>query len=130
MRWLLFFFLLVFPCAISPAGAQLLSPAPRCITLVNQSGYTALGSVSTTRYVSPDGVSSYHRQNFRMADQSRNKFCSTGPFYPGYGVEVQLRSLIPLWTCIVPANGQTIRILSRQEKEDDPVRLYMECDPL
>ncbi len=130
MRPDLLFLLLLCVMVASPANAQLLSPTPRCITLVNQSGYTALGSVSTTRYVSPDGVSSYHRENFRISDQDQNQFCATGPFYPGYGLEVQLRSLIPLWTCIVPANSQVIRILSRHEKGDDDAHLYLECEAL
>ena len=112
---------------VTPALAQLLSPTPRCITLLNQSGFTALGSVSTTRFVAPDGASSYHRQNFRISNGERNQFCATGPFYPEYGLEVVLRSMFPLWTCIVPANQQTIRILSNYDKKEDVHRLYMEC---
>lgn len=119
----------LFLCLSLPVSAQLLSPTPRCITLINQSGYSALGSVSTARFVAPDGTSSYHRQNFRLRAGDQNQFCATGPFYPNYGLEVELRSLIPLWTCRVSANGQAIRILSRQDKGEDTVRLYMECDP-
>jgi hypothetical protein len=126
------FGLLLFCCLLAltaPVSAQILSPTPRCVTLVNQSGYTALGSVSTARFVAPDGTSSYHRENFRLNDTAQNQFCATGPFYADYGLEIQLRSLIPLWTCIAPANGQVIRILSRQDKGDDAVQLYMDCDP-
>ncbi|MES2728959.1 MAG: hypothetical protein V4621_02520 [Pseudomonadota bacterium] len=130
MKYLSWFLVFVCLLAVSPATAQLLSPAPRCVTLVNQSGYTALGSVSTTRFVTPEGTSLYYRQNFRMENGKRNKFCSTGPFYPGYGLEVQLRSLIPLWTCIAPANGQEINVLSKQDEEAGTTRLSLDCPAL
>jgi hypothetical protein len=112
-----------------PAAAQLLSDTPRCFTIINASGYKALGSVATAMAFDAAGNSNYHRDNFQLPDGARKEVCASGPFYDNYALEVQLRTLIPLWTCHVPTEGQDLRILSRTD-EDGDVAMYLDCDPL
>lgn len=108
--------------------APLLSDVPRCFTLVNASGHKSFGSISTRLYVAPDKKSSYFSDNFQLKDGDRKEVCATGPFYPGYSLELRLRSLIPLWTCYVPTNGQEVRILSRKTA-DGATKMYASCEP-
>lgn len=116
----------------APAQAQLggepplLSDGPRCFTLINASGHTSIGTVSTRRYVAPDGKSSFFSDNFRLADGERKEVCASGPFYQGYTLELRLRSLIPLWTCYVPTDGQELRILSRKTA-DGTTKVFADC---
>ena len=104
----------------------LLTSTARCFTLVNKSGHRSFGTISTRQYVDQSGKMTFYTDNFHLDDGERREVCSSGPFYPGYQLELRLRSLIPLWTCYVPTDEQEVDILSRRTA-DGRTKMYASC---
>lgn len=67
------------------------------------------GNFGTDFYTNPSGTQARHRSNFRLEaagsvseegyPTDRAEFCSFGPFFPGRTLELQIRTLFPVFSC-------------------------------
>lgn len=108
MRFFFFLFLIftslpalaqIDPPPLSRGKAGDIITKPKCTFLVNRSDQTMMGTVSTAPQTLPGGDVVRHRENFKLEAGKRQEICSTGPFYEGYRLEVEIKTLIPLFTC-------------------------------
>lgn len=125
----LFFTLLIF-CLTGSANAlaegdYLTTQEPICTTLTNEAPYNVIGTVATNSFVRPDGIKTYHRSNFRLATDEGIDICSYGPFYPGYRLEITLRTLIPVFSCKTTLNEPLI--ISGYRKEEGGAETWVNC---
>ncbi len=81
------------------ASAQMLLDSPACFTVYNSAPYQVSGTIATDYFTRDDGIRTRHRSNFRLEKSERNEFCTTGPFFPDWTLELTLRSLVPLFSC-------------------------------
>lgn len=127
MRWtFLFSFIAMFSM---PALAQddRITSQPICFELINEAPYQVNGRFGTDVYVRPDGIKSRHRENFRLQPAGtkhaegyrldRAEFCSYGPFYPGYKLDLTLRTLIPIFDCRTRVDQGPIIIKGHRKPE-------------
>jgi hypothetical protein len=98
MKYVLFSALALMILA-GPATAQNVLPEPVCFTLYNSAPYQVNGTIATDYFTRDDGIRTRHRSNFRLGSQERNEFCTSGPFFPDWTIELVLRSLIPVFNC-------------------------------
>ena len=89
------FFLMCQPVAAQNAVTQ----KPVCFQIQNRSPYKTYGTIVTDTYTEKSGAKARHRANFSLESGHFGEFCSTGPFYPGQKLDIQLRSLFPLFEC-------------------------------
>lgn len=120
--WLIFAFLLF---TSHPATAQLISPEPLCVQLVNTTNGEVLGHVETTEYHDPEGNLSWHRSNFRLEANGEQEVCSTGPFFEGYRLRVVVKTIMPLYSCLTEMN-RVIHI-ERRMSDIGINELVMDC---
>jgi hypothetical protein len=81
------------------ASAQAVLSEPACFAVRNTAPYMVTGTISTDYYERPDGIRARHRSNFRLEPQMSEEFCASGPFYPGWKLELTLRTLVPVFSC-------------------------------
>ncbi len=125
---LLLMVMMALLCWVTPARAQpdgMFTAEPRCVTLINESGGDVLGHVETALYTDPKGKNHWFRKNFKLAENGREEACSTGPFFPGQKIRVVLKSLFPLYTCLIEV-PRTITI-SRKKGDFFTTDLIMDC---
>ena len=79
--------------------AQNILTEPACFALYNSAPYQVNGTIATDYFTRDDGIKTRHRSNFRLEPQEREEFCTTGPFFPDWTIEIILRSLIPVFNC-------------------------------
>jgi len=109
-----------------PAGAQTgITSSPICSTLYNDAPYTVYGTVLTDAVPTADGQEINHRQVFKLSPGGRSQFCSTGPFYPGGRLEIQLRTLFPIFDCKTKIDREVV-IRGRYE-DDDTTKTWIDC---
>ena len=104
---------------------------PLCFTVRNEAPYKAYGSFVTDYYVRPDGIRARHRSNFRLEEAGavheegypidRAEFCSYGPFYPGRKLEMVLRTLVPIFSCLTRVDQGEIVISGYRKPEGGTV---------
>ena len=118
---LMSFLLLVAPDA---QAAPQYSTERHCGTLVNDTDRSVSGSITTNYDENDKGEKFRHQANFTLKPKETWPFCTTGPYYDGEKVQLDLRSLIPLFTCLTKAEGE---ILIRTRTENDAVKPYALC---
>ncbi len=99
MKKLLFSSLILIVFGGLSAKAQNVIPEPVCFTVYNAAPYQVNGTIATDYYTRDDGIRTRHRSNFRLEQSGRSEFCTTGPFFPDWTIELTLRSLFPIFTC-------------------------------
>lgn len=123
-------FVMVF--AVSPALAQEITSEPVCFQVRSEAPYKIYGSFVTDYYTRPDGIRARHRSNFRLEEvgathpeegypMDRAEFCSYGPFYPGRKLELVIRTLLPVFSCITAVDQGEIVISGRRKPEGGTV---------
>ena len=121
--------LFLFSGFIAVAYAQnedvLLSDKPLCSTIENPNEYTVYGTIASEYYTLPSGEKTRHWENFKLGPSSQVEFCSTGPFFEGYRVQLMLRTLIPVFDCKTQL-GKPIRIIMEKNEDGDTVT-YATC---
>lgn len=127
MRFLALF-LIFLSFSHSAKADDLLSPTAQCATIKNDSAFTLNGSVRTAYGTAADGTKARHESNFRLPAGESTQACSTGPFYPGYQVELILKTLFPVFTCKTRLAG-TIYLRSERDEKNDRNKLYAVCIP-
>ena len=110
MRFLILCF--SFLISIPPVFAQNVTELPICTQIINEADYTVRGTIltATADYDDPsdslkDGTSARHTANFKLAPGEKMDVCSQGPFYEGQRLDLQLRTLIPIFECRTALTG-------------------------
>lgn len=103
----------------------LLSDSPLCSTIENDNEYSVYGTIASKYYTLPNGEQTRHYENFKLGPSTQLEFCSTGPFYEGYRVQLSLRTLIPVFECHTQL-GKPIKIIMEKNDEGDTVT-YATC---
>jgi hypothetical protein len=106
------FLLLVF----SPAQAELISPRPYCADIRNDTDHYLFASVRTDFGKNAAGEKKRHESSFRLEAGQTQRACATGPFYPGYQVELVIKAMIPVFTCKTVLQG-TIAISTKRDEK-------------
>lgn len=110
-------FLLASPSAIAQSGRKgEITDKPICFNIENQSPHTSFGSITTDVFTMPNGQKTRHRANFRIESKHFAEFCSSGPFFEGRKLNVQLRSLVPIFEC---RTALTRPLVIRGERDKD-----------
>lgn len=128
-------FLLIFIPAfliVHPIYAQDVSPYPLCADLVNESDYTARGTINTASAVYKDaedslkdGTRARHSVNFKIDPGEKQQICSTGPFFEGRKVELVLRTLVPVFDCYTSLIAPIV--IKSERDADGEFRTWAEC---
>lgn len=118
-------FILALLLAPSAAFAGEVTPFKECASIRNDAGHTVMGVMRTAGFKSTKGQVQFHEGPFVLEDGENVVVCSTGPFYPGYKVELTLRTIMPLFTCQTRLSGE---IVIRKRKDKDGItELYADC---
>ena len=143
MRWvLLLSFLWIFNAA--PAQAQLpelggeIVQEPICFVLRNTATHKVYGNFATNYYMHPERqIPTRHRSNFRLDPEGSideegypadaAEFCSYGPFFEGRKLELVLRTLFPVFSCMTKIDQGEIIIKSERNASDSGFDQWAEC---
>ncbi|PZO87163.1 MAG: hypothetical protein DI626_04630 [Micavibrio aeruginosavorus] len=101
-----------------------ITAAPICAFLVNESGRTVSGSISTDRQMTNSGDMASFKENFSLKDGDKKEICSTGPFFEGQRLELTFGSLIPLFSCRTRIDTD---IIIRSIEENGVNNLWASC---
>ena len=101
---------------------------PLCFILVNRAPYNIYGEVRTNFFIRDDGLKSRHRHSFKLDTDDSLDVCSRGPFFNGRRLEIQLKTLVPVFSCRTQATG-TIEIQGeRLEPIGTGTRSWIDCN--
>ena len=118
----LFTFILFYSPSV---WAAVVTPFQECVTLRNAVPHSVIGVIRTAGFKNKrTGQVSYHEGPFVLNEDEIVEICSNGPFYPGYKVELTIRTLMPLFSCQTRLSGE---IVIRQKIEDGIKFLYADC---
>ena len=117
--------LLVLVSACAQAQDVGVTESPVCFGIENPTPYTVYGTLVSDTYTAPDGTTARHHEEFKLESNHAARFCSTGPFYPGRKLDLQLRTLIPVFECRTGTDG-TIRIRSAKDQFGN-VKTWADC---
>jgi len=115
--------LLLIPFLPSPALAADVTPFKECATLRNAAEQEVMGVIRTASFIYKGHVDR-HEGLFDLQDGETVEICSTGPFYPGYKIELTIKTIMPLFTCKTRLSGE---IVLRRKREGDFNILYADC---
>jgi hypothetical protein len=110
-------------CLTLSAMAADVTPFKECATLRNAANQQVTGVIKTDAYKF-QGQIRRHEKNFILQDGETVDVCSTGPFYPGYKVELTIRTIMPLFTCKTRLSGE---IVLRRKEINNFTALYADC---
>ncbi len=102
----------------------LYSEEQHCGKIINTTDYTIYGSVSTDYYIDQDGDKATHKVNFRLSAKEEWPVCTTGPFFEDYTVDLNIRTLVPVFSCRTHVSGD---ILIKSEMVDGSTKTFAEC---
>ena len=106
-----------------PARAADVTPFKECATLRNAANQQVMGVIKTESFMYK-GHEVRHEKNFDLQDGETVEVCSTGPFFPGYKVELTIRTIMPLFSCNTRLSGE---IVLRSKDQDGTTILYADC---
>lgn len=129
--WFIFVFSLILAGSAVTAQAQddfvlgEVLDQPQCFNVVNTAPYTVYGSINTNEYKTPDDITARHRSNFRLKTQEQVEFCTSGPFYEGQKVDLTLRTLVPIFSCMTRITGDIV--IKGVRKDEGGTETWAEC---
>ena len=121
----LFIALFVFLASSHIAQAADVTPFKECATIVNSAKQQVMGVIKTESFKF-QGKVIRHEKNFNLQDGETVAVCSTGPFFPGYKVELTIRTIMPLFTCHTRLSGN-IYLRSKWDEKNRITLLYADC---
>lgn len=139
MKWgyifaVFFVFALAPPAFAQSANGEVVSE-PICFTLINTTDHGMNGSIRTQLYTREDGTQARHTSNYRLQAKGsvdhegypadRVDFCSYGPFYEGRKLELVIRTLWPVFSCIT--NIESGPIMLGSTPIESGYRYWAEC---
>lgn len=101
------------------------TPFQECGTLVNAADQQVMGVIKTESFMFR-GKILRHEKNFSLQNGETVEVCSTGPFYPGYKVELTIRTIMPLFTCQTRLSGN-IYLRKKWDDKNGVSILYADC---
>ena len=107
------------------AAEPLMALRPHCATIKNDTGNRLFASIRTNYAPDANGEQKRHEGSFRLEADQSTEVCSTGPFYPGYQVELVVKTMIPIFSCKTKLEG-TITLTSSRD-ENDVYRVSANC---
>ncbi len=119
---ILFLFLGMICLNLSAVAADV-TPFKECATIRNAANQQVTGVIKTDAFKFR-GQIRRHEKNFILQDGETVEVCSTGPFYPGYKVELTIRTIMPLFTCKTRLSGE---IVLRRKEIKNFTALYADC---
>lgn len=127
--WMRYFLLALLVIGLFPssARAELISPRPYCATIKNTAEFMLYVMIRSDYGTNRSGKKQRHESSFRLEPGKDTQVCSTGPFYPGYKVELVIKSLLPVFNCKTRLVG-TIP-LKVDERPDGTHKIYAVCAP-
>lgn len=114
--------ILAFPLS---GWAADVTPFKECATIINAADQQVMGVIKTEAFIF-QGKVRRHEKNFNLQDGETVSVCSTGPFFPGYKVELTIRTIMPLFTCHTRLSGN-IYLRSKWDDENGVRILYADC---
>lgn len=138
MRYLFLSLLITFT-VMAEAYAQQpdISSEPICFQVRNAQDFRMLGSIGTDYYTTPQGIQARHRSNFRLEaagskdeegfPTDRAEFCSYGPFYPGRKLELTIRTLFPVFSCMTRLDQGEIVLQAERNENDNGYNYFADC---
>lgn len=113
-------------CYTGPARADgEITKQPVCFRLENTAPYKVYGTIATDYVAMPDGTRAKHRSNFNLEPKHFAQICSTGPFFPGRKLDIQLRTLVPVFECRTALTGPLI--IRGERPPGKPARTWIDC---
>lgn len=110
---------------------------PICFVVRNEADFTMYGNFGTDFYPDPSGQQSRHRSNFRLEGAGsvdaeghpadRAEFCSYGPFFPERKLELQIRTLFPVFSCKTRVDQGEIVLRADRKADDTGYDYYADC---
>ena len=100
--------------------------SPVCFNVINRAPSTVIGTFSTDYYTTPDGTRARHRANFRLGQDEKTNFCTSGPFFPQRKLDLSIHSLIPLFHCMTGVDGD-ITIHGEELPSGDGTKTWADC---
>ncbi len=125
MKSVLILLALLFIATPAQAAGELISPRPHCASIINATDAGLYGVVRTDYFTNAEGKRQRHESSFRLKPGEKRDACATGPFYPGYMVELAIKTVFPVFSCKTKLRG-TIEIKSERNKEGVN-RFYATC---
>lgn len=131
--------LLLFIVFAAPAKAQQpdIVSEPICFQVRNSENFTMYGTIGTNYYTDPRGVQARHRSNFRLEaagtideegyPADRAEFCSYGPFFEGRKLELTIRTLFPVFSCITRLDQGEIILRAERNASDSGYNYFADC---
>jgi hypothetical protein len=116
---------LAFAASPAQAAGELISPRPHCASIINTTDSSLYGVMRTDYGTLPSGEKRRHESTFRLNPGEKREACASGPFYPGYKIELAIKTMFPVFTCKTRLTG-TIEIKSERTK-DGLNRFYATC---
>lgn len=117
--------LAAMPAAAQQAGEIVAESI--CFSVRNTASYKVFGSFVTDLYTEADGTKARHRSSFQLdAAGSKDEkghasdhaeFCSYGPFFEGRKLELTLRTLIPIFSCMTRIDAGEILIQGKMKPD-------------
>ncbi|MFP4314005.1 MAG: hypothetical protein ACLFR0_06740 [Alphaproteobacteria bacterium] len=108
-----------------------------CFQVRNSMDFTMLGSIGTNYYTTPQGTKARHRSNFRLQPAGsideqgypadRAEFCSYGPFYADRKLELTIRTLFPVFSCMTRIDQGEIVLRADRNESDSGYNYYADC---
>lgn len=114
---------LILATQTSPALAGDVTPFKECATLRNSANQQVMGVIKTDAF-KYKGQIVRHESTFDLQDGETVVVCSTGPFFPGYKVELTIKTIMPLFSCLTRLSGD---IVLRRKEVDRYTQLYADC---
>lgn len=113
------------------------SEEPVCFMLINEAPYSTMGRVTTAAYMRKDGVITRHRSNFNLDaagtvnpesgyPTDRAEFCSYGPFMAHRSLEIDLRTLFPIFACQSRIDQGDL-VIKGYRKPEGGAKTWIEC---
>ena len=134
---LLYFIGLFSGMSAKQVGAQDIVSEPICFKVRNSADFTMYGNFGTDYYTTPEGAKARHRSNFQLfaagsVDEEgypsdRAEFCSYGPFFPGRQLELQIRTLFPVFSCKTRIDQGEIVLRAERNADDDGYKYFADC---
>lgn len=93
---LISFLILIIFCDVSKAENYEVLDQPICFKVMNKDTQKIYGSVETAPL---PGQFSGHAQNFNVEIDNFVEFCTSGPLYEGQRIRVELKSIVPFFSC-------------------------------
>lgn len=131
--------LVLFVFFATPAKAQQpdIVSDPICFQLRNTMDFTMYGTFGTDYYTTPDGVQARHRSNYRLEaagtidedgyPADRAEFCSYGPFFEGRKLELTIRTLFPVFSCMTRIDQGEILLRAERNESDSGYNYFADC---